>query len=141
MDERTDRCRTFHGIGQPDVQGEHGTLTGTTDKHQHQSGGKDKATCGNSLGGVNRDKWSCTLSQLQVLDEREAERTCIVTEDEDTNKEEHVSKTSNDERLLGGGNSGMQRIVEADEQVRTYTHQLPEQIHLEDVGSHHQSEH
>ena len=32
-------------------------------------------------------------------------------------------------------------IIEADEQVGANTHKLPEEIHLEDVGSHYQSEH
>ena len=35
----------------------------------------------------------------------------------------------------------MFRIVEADEEVRADTHQLPEEVHLEDVGSHHQAQH
>ncbi len=32
-------------------------------------------------------------------------------------------------------------IEEADEQIRGDTHELPEDIHLEDVGGHDQSEH
>ena len=35
----------------------------------------------------------------------------------------------------------MQRIIEANEEVRAYAHKLPEHIHLEDVGGEHQSEH
>ena len=33
------------------------------------------------------------------------------------------------------------RVIEPDQQIRAYTHQLPEQIHLENIGSHHESEH
>jgi len=36
MNQCTDWRRTFHGIGQPDVQREHGTLSGATDEHQSQ---------------------------------------------------------------------------------------------------------
>ncbi len=35
----------------------------------------------------------------------------------------------------------MLRIVESDEQIRAHTHELPEEIHLEDVRSHNQAKH
>ena len=68
VDESTDGGRTFHGIGQPDVQGEHGRLTGTTDEHQYEGCGKDESACGYGLGCVNGQERGASLCHLQVLD-------------------------------------------------------------------------
>ena len=65
----------------------------------------------------------------------------IITVNKDTDQETQVGKTGNDERFLACSNSRRFRIVETDEQVRRNTHQFPEQIHLEDIGSHHQTQH
>ena len=72
---------------------------------------------------------------------REAERISIVAEHQDTDKEEHIGKARHDERLLRGGNGGLQRIVETNQQIGADTYQLPEGVHLEDVGSQHQAQH
>src|SRR5574344_2935096 len=45
MDEGGHGRRTFHGIGQPDVQREHGTLSGTTDEHEEEAEGQHGSTC------------------------------------------------------------------------------------------------
>ena len=81
------------------------------------------------MGGINNPK------------EREAERAGVVAKDENTNQEEHVSETSHNECLLGGCHSCTQWIVETDEQIGRHTHELPEHVHLEDVGGQHKSEH
>src|SRR5574344_1450761 len=65
VDECTDGSRTLHSIGQPDVQGEHGRLTGTTDEHQYESCGQDETACGNSLCSVNREERCASLCHLQ----------------------------------------------------------------------------
>ena len=124
MDEGADRSRTFHGVGQPDVQREHGTLTGTTDKHQAESPGNHAAG-----------------SDEQLLFRFEGERAGIVTVDEDTDEEAQVGKTGHDECLLAGCDGFRLGVVEADEQVGRYTHQLPEHIHLEDVRGNDESQH
>ena len=117
VDEGADRSRTFHSIWQPDVQWEHSTLTCTTNEHQYQSGRDDEATCSNSLSCIYCDERSCTCCHLEVVYEREAERLCVVTKDEDTNEEEQVGKAGYDKRLLRSCNCCMQRIVETNEQV------------------------
>ena len=124
MNQGTDRRRTFHCIGQPDMQREHGTLTGTTDKHQYQGRRQHVSPLGKSF---------CI--------EVKAERLAIITVNQNTDKEEHIGKTRHDERLLGSGNGWRRRVIEANQQIRGDTHQLPEQIHLENVGSYHQAEH
>ena len=124
------------------MQGEHGTLTGTTDEHQYQGCRNDKATGSKGLGHVCLDERLCTIGHHNVgSHEREAERLHIVAEDKDTDEEEHIGKARHDECLLRGSNGGLQRIVEANEQVRRNPHQLPEHVHLEDVGSQYQTQH
>ncbi len=141
VDECRDRRRALHGVGQPDVQREHGRLTGTTDEHQHQSRGQYKACSGNSLGSIAGNERRRALAHHDVTGKREAERVRIVTEHQDTDEEEHIGKARHDECLLRSCNGGLQRIIEADEQIRADTHEFPEGIHLEDVGGQHQAEH
>ena len=117
MDEGRDRRRAFHGVGQPDVQREHGTLTGTTDEHQHQCRGQDECSGSHSLGGTTLDEGRGTGTHHDVAGKRETERLRVVAEDEDTDEEEHVGKARHDECLLRGSHSSAERIVEADEQV------------------------
>ena len=45
VNQRTDGSGTFHCIGQPNVKGEHRTLTSTTNKHQYEGGGEHEGTC------------------------------------------------------------------------------------------------
>ena len=61
--------------------------------------------------------------------------------DEDTYKESQVSKTGHDKSLLRSGNSRRLRIIETNQQIGGHAHQLPEQIHLEDIRCYYQSEH
>ena len=124
MDEGRHGGRAFHGIGQPDVEGEHGTLTGTADEHEEQGGGQHHGSLGKAF-----------------LAELKAEGAAVVTIDEDTDKEEHIGKAGYDECLLRSGDGCGGGVVETDEQVGGNAHQLPEHVHLEDVGGHHQSEH
>ena len=141
MDECRDRRRTFHSIGQPDVQREHGALTSTTDEHQRQGSRKDAGTCGHGLGHVTLDERRCPLPHHNVASKREAERIGEVAEGQDTHEEEHIGKAGDDEGLLRSCDGGLQRIVEADKQVRRNTDQLPEHVHLEDVGSQDKTQH
>ncbi|EJX06547.1 hypothetical protein EVA_05343 [gut metagenome] len=118
------RRRTFHGIGQPNVKGEHGTLTSTTDEHQEQGGGEHH-------GAFSK---SCLVKL-------EAEGMAIVTVNQDTNQEEHIGKTSDDKCLLGSGDGCGGGKVETNQEVGRYSHQFPEHIHLENIGCYHQTEH
>ena len=132
----------LHRIWQPDVQREHGRLTSTTDEHKHKGCRQNHAACCKSACVVGNGEGSCACAVGNLgACEREVVASCVVTEDEDTDKEEHIGETGHDKRLLRSVYSCMQRIIEANEEVRAYTHKLPEHIHLEDVGGEHQSEH
>ena len=141
MDEGRHRRGAFHGIGQPDVQGEHGALTCTTDEHQHQGRGDDAGAGRHGLGHITLDEGRRALPHHDVASKREAERIGEVAEGQDTDEEEHIGKTRHDECLLRGGDGGLQRIVESDEQVAAHAHELPEHVHLEDVRGQHQAQH
>ena len=124
MNEGGHGRRTFHGIGQPDVQREHGTLSGTTDEHEEEAEGQHGSTCSKAF-----------------LAEVKAERLAVVAVDEDTDEEEEVGEAGDDECLLGGCDGSGRLVVETNQEIRRHTHQLPEHIHLEDVGRHDESEH
>ncbi len=136
------RCWAFHGIWQPDVQGEHGRLTRTTDEHEHKGCRQDEATGGNGTRSVALDELGHALGYLNLSSgEREVERACVVAEHEDADEKEQVGKARHDERLLRCVYGCVQRVVEADEQIRANSHKLPEHVHLEDVGGQHKAEH
>ncbi len=122
MDKSRHGGGAFHCIGQPNVQGEHGTLTSTTDEHEEQGGGKHHGS----------------LRKASLV-EVEAEGVAVVAVDEDADQEEEVGKTSDDECLLASSDGCRRGVVEANEQIGRHTHQLPEHIHLEDVGGHYQA--
>ena len=143
VDEGRNRRRTFHGIGKPDVEGEHRTLSGTADEHQDKRDGKHRHCgvlhqCSLRIAG---DEVGHVVSIFHRSGKAEVEALGVVSEDEDTDEEEHVGKAGDDEGLLAGGNGGSRRVVEADEKVGADTYELPEKIHLEDVRGHYQSEH
>ena len=141
VDKSRYRRWTLHGIGQPDVQWEHCRLAGTTDKHQHKSCWQEEAASSDSACTINSSKGSYAVKIFYITSKREVVASCVISKDKDTYEEEHIGKTCYDERLLRCVNSSMQCVIEANEEVRAYTHKLPEHIHLEDIGGKHQSEH
>ena len=124
MNQRTDRRRAFHSVGQPDVEREHGALTGTAHKHQPQCPRQHQ----------------CALHKV-LLGRRKGERTHIITVNQDTDKESEVGKTCHDKSFLGSGDGFRLCIIKPDEQVRGHAHQFPKHIHLENVRGYHQPEH
>ena len=141
VDEGRHGGGAFHGIGQPNVEGEHGTLTGAADKHQHQRGRDDKRACCHRGIDSDIEEGRGMGSQLHRSGEREVERVREVAEHENADKEEHIGKARHDEGFLRGGDSGRRGVVETNEEVGRYAHQFPEHIHLENVGGEHQTEH
>ena len=88
MDEGTDRCRAFHSVRKPDVQREHCRLTGTTDEHQEECGWQDE--CG-------ARKLS---NKFRIGTEVIVECSYIEAVEQDTDKEEQIGETCNNECLL-----------------------------------------
>ena len=124
MDQRRDGRRTLHGVGQPDVQREHGALAGAADEHQPQCQ-RDHPSGGGQHGRIGR----------------EGEGPGVVTVEKDAYEKTQVGETGHDEGLLRGGDGLGLRVVEADQQIGAYAHQFPEEVHLEDVRGHDQPHH
>ena len=124
MDQRRHGRRAFHSVGQPDVQREHGALARAADEHQPQSQRDHRP--GGREGLCRR---------------REGEGPGVVAVDEDADEEAQVGEARHDESLLRRGHGLRLRVVEADQQVGAHAHQLPEEVHLEDVGGNHQPHH
>ena len=116
------------------MEGEHGTLTCTTDEHQHQSSGNEEACSSNFFADGNGKEGCGSSSILDVRTEVKVERMRKISKDEDTHQEEHIGKASDDEGFLGSCDSSRTSVVETDEEIRRHTHQFPEKVHLEDVG-------
>ena len=135
MDQGRNRRRAFHRVGQPDVQGEHCRLTGTADKDQAQPPGCRRNTQ-EAGSGCRRKRRAARSGQVD-----EVERLGIEGQYQNTQQEAQVGKAGNDKGFLRSGNGRRTGVVKPDEQIRGYAHQFPEDVHLENVGSHHQPEH
>ena len=64
MDKCADWSWTLHGIRQPYMQREHGTLASSTNEHEHKCSRQYEATCCDSLGYIGSQEWSSTLGYL-----------------------------------------------------------------------------
>ena len=98
--ECRNRCRAFHRVRQPYMQGEHRALSCTSYEHQHQGCGQYRAGCGE-----------------RCLARGERECLHVVAVDEYSDEEEEVGKTGDDECLLGCRNGCGLCVVEAYEKV------------------------
>ena len=116
VDERGDRRRTGHGVGEPDVQGE---LGGLAEEAAHEQGADGD---GDGLGGggvvLERD-------EVQRAVEREAHG--------DAEDETEVTDAVDDERLLRGGGGEVLVEVVRDQHVGAEAHELPEDERHEQV--------
>ena len=153
VDEGRHGSRAFHGVGQPDMQRHHGRLTHTAHKDEHECPCEHRGThkhrsgrvledAADGLGGADvhlvgvgktLDGHRCKLGEVECAG--------VERKHQNTHKEAEVGEAGNDECLLGSRYGGGLGVVEADEQIRRCTHELPEDIHLEDVGSDNEAEH
>ena len=116
--------RTLHGVRQPDMEREHGALARSADEHKSEG---------------QRDH--CPGGGQQLCVGREGECPGIIAVEEDADEEAQIGEAGDDEGFLRCRDRFGLGVVEADQQVGAHAHQLPKQIHLEDVGGDHQSQH
>ena len=135
VDECRHRGRALHGVGEPDVEREHGRLAHTAGEDEHQGPCEHRGT--HECSTLKRGE-----DALGVLSHgQEVEMTCIERKYEDTEKESEVGETGDDKRFLTSRDGRGKRVEESDEQEWRRAHKLPEDVHLEDVGSDNESEH
>ena len=113
MNQRGDRSWALHCIRQPNVEGELCRLPNTTDEHHDQWPLKICTLNGSAQRGISKDHGELK-AVIQVIQHEQAHH------------KEYVTNTRSKECLLGC--SGCTRLfpVEANEEVRTETHNLPE---------------
>ena len=117
------------------MQREHGRLAGSADENQRQ-GPCDHRTSHESQARHLREHAAVARSQ-----QPEVERAGEERKQQNADQEKQVGEARDDKRLFRGGDRLGLRIVEPDQQVGRNAHQLPEDIHLENVRRHDQPEH
>ena len=117
------------------MQREHGRLAGSADENQRQ-GPCDHRASHESQARHLREHAAVARSQ-----QPEVERAGEERKQQDADQEKQVGEARDDKRLFRGGDRLGLRIVEPDQQVGRNAHQLPEDIHLENVRRHDQPEH
>ena len=117
------------------MQREHGGFTGTTHKDESHRPRSDR-TSHERFSGSRIDNGGRIGNQSLEIECLGKER-----EQQDTDQETEVGKPGNDKGFLRSRYRCRFRIIESDQQIRRYTYQLPEDIHLENIRCHYQSEH
>ena len=140
MNERRDRRRAFHGIGQPDMERH---LRRFSDRS-----GKEEQTDERQNGDVPcSPKWSEDIHHVagRLVRAREnilvIERAEAVPDQEQAKHEAEVSDAVDEERFRGGGAGGRTIIPVADEQIGTEPDGFPKNEELQQVVRHDQHQH
>ena len=97
MDDGGNRCRTFHGVRKPDVQGEHGALSPAADKNQN--GTEEKGVPG---GNIPESKGNSSRHHfgLDDIQHAEMERFDDISYNDNAQQKKAVRKAGHNKRLL-----------------------------------------
>ena len=112
VDEGGDGGGAFHGVGEPDVEGDLGALAGGAEDKQEGDGGEEAAV----PLGMRADGGE---------DGAEVEGAEVGDQEKHGEKEAEVADAVDDEGLLAGVCGGVLFKVEADEQVGGETYAFP----------------
>ena len=129
MDERGNRCRAFHGIGQPDVEWQLCRLAAGANEKQ-QSRGSDNGIADGEPSAVRN-----------VRDFREAERSEIPGDEEHSQQESGIADAIHDEGFVSGVRRRLAMEIKTDQQIGTQPHALPANKHQHIVIGKDQREH
>jgi hypothetical protein len=129
MDQRGDRRRAFHGVGQPDVERNLSRLPRRADKQQqrdqrHRAKGRFRADAGGGAGDL-----------------LEIERGEALEDGEHAEDESEVANPIDDERFLAGVGCRLLAIPEANQQIRAESDAFPPDEHHEEVRAQNEHEH
>ena len=132
MDEGRHRCRTLHGVGKPDEQGD---LRALAEGSQHEAVGDERCR---PAGFRARRR----LASGHRLEERRVlHRTVVDPDEEHAEREAEVAHPVHDEGLLGGRHGARALVEVADEQVTGQSDAFPSEVQQDEVAAHHQRAH
>ena len=143
VDERGDRCRSFHRVRQPCHQRELGALSEGSD-HQEPGDqvGRPSKWGITHLGGGQRAIFRHGQIEVERLKEAVVFKCSEVEPDQpDRDGESEVADPVHDERLLGGIDGGGLLVVVADEQVTGEADTFPAKVEHDEVVAEHQCGH
>ena len=125
VDERRDRCRAFHRVGEPRIERDLGGLAHSAREQQdpdgHERGLPDAAEVGED----------CVV----------VEAPGALVDEEQRHKERRVADAIEDHRLLGGARRAVAFEPETDEEVRADTNTLPSEEQQQEVVRQHEQQH
>ena len=134
VDQRRDRRRAFHRIGQPDVQRELRRLAHRADEQADADRGQQRAS--RWPAGRSRPATACLGEHLA------RSRACRSRRDQaDAEQEAEVADAVDQEGLQVGVDRRRAVVPEADQQVRHQAHRLPAEEQLQEVVAHHEHQH
>ena len=139
MDHRADRCGTFHGIGQPDMQRKLRRLADCADDE------KDADDAGGADCPAAEDDWRCGRQHIQGLgvvhDIAVVERAGQAVEIGNAQQHDDIGDARGGEGFDSGFIGAFFFKPEADEHVGTNAHDLPADEEQQHIVRHHQSQH
>jgi hypothetical protein len=145
VDQRRDRRRAGHGVGQPRVEGNLGRLAAGP---QEEAQGRDLQHLpvgAEGHPGGHRDRLVCGESQVLLQVRKRHRRRAAVgkgpEDQEDSQQEAEVSDPVDDERLAAAVGVEAIAVPEADEKVGTQAHTLPAHEHEQEVVGQNQHQH
>src|SRR5665213_996703 len=128
VDERGDRCGTFHGVGQPDIERKLRALSGRAEKQTKRDGGEHTTLPGRACGQLRRD-----LAEGQGAEVRQQKK--------DSDEKAEVADAVHDESFFAGICGRVLLKIEADEQIRREANALPAYKHQQYIAGQHQHRH
>ena len=139
MNERADRRRPFHRIGQPDMQRKLSALSDgpeeKTDTHDRQHGGREDQTTRQC------DRMPISRRAKQCPQIGEADIADMIKQDAEADEKPEVAHAIGDERLDGRIARRLLFVPKTDEQVRTQADQFPEDEQVQSRPADDEAEH
>jgi len=136
MDQRRDRGRALHRIGQPHVQRHLGALAHGTDEQQQADHRHHQVL------GAAEQRHGPALDQMQVGEHLGVVQGAEVVQDAgDAEQEAEVANPVDQERLQVGEHRAGPLEPEADQQVGHQADRFPAEEQLQEVVGHHQHQH
>src|SRR5579872_3908969 len=129
VNERGDRCRTFHRVRQPDIKWNLSRFSGCAD-HQQQ---------GRCRQHSPSDFWGHALKTVE--DRVKIERVKFADQQEHSQQEAEITNAVDDERLLARIGGRILEKKEANQQVRSQSHAFPANKHQQVIVGQHQRKH